>query len=179
MATFPSVPFAVSPPLRLNVPAPPCAALSDMARAPVWRTVFTVPNLDSFTNYVAHYATEDERQELLQLPVVYHRGNWDHISTFIPIGVVIEGRWIALPEASCQLVDCPRCTVGRMGYAFYWVDERWTPEVALDLTQNLEEVLGEASQPWPRGILRPPQPSREPGPFLTSDWHRPTDPHSR
>ena len=35
-----------------------------MAHAPRWQQCFTVPNLDSFTNYIACYATAAEVEEL-------------------------------------------------------------------------------------------------------------------
>ena len=163
--------------LRLHVPAPQCRALTSMAQVPVWQTVFSVPNLDSFTNYIAYYATQAEVEELVQLPVVYHRGNWDGIATRIPIGVVVNNTWLPLPEADCTLENCPRCSIGRSGYAFYWVDARWTPEAALDLSQSMMEMQEESERPWPRGILREPLPQNAAHAprFLTTEWDLPVD----
>ena len=167
--------FLPGTPDRLPVPQPDCPALAAMRQPPQWQTVFSVPNLDSFTNFVAYYATDEEIEELLQLPVVYHTGVWDAIAFRVPIGVMVKNRWVALPEAECQLSGCSRCEIGRSGYSFYWMDERWTPEAAIDMTQTLEEMRAESQQPWPRGILRPPQPSREPATLLTTEWDLPTD----
>ena len=169
---FPS--FRMDAPLRIEVPEPWCPALREMRRPPRWQMVWSVANLDSFTNYIAYYATPAEREELLQLPVVYHRGNWDHLATRIPLGVMVRQRWTALPEADCTAAVCVRCEEGHSGYSFYWVDERWTPEGAIDMTQTLQELREEAERPWPRGILREPQPALAPGPFLTSEWDRPS-----
>ena len=165
---------SMEPPERIEVPPPLCPALAEMRNPPRWQTVFTVPNLDSFTYFFAHYATDAEAEELLKLPVVYHRGNWDHIATRIPIGVVRHHRWTALPEAQCTAIDCPRCHAGRSGYSFYWLDERWTPEAAIDLSQSREEVKEESRRPWPRGILRAPQPALpESENFLSTEWDIP------
>ena len=161
------------------VPQPRCDALATMAHAPRWQQCFTVPNLDSFTNYIAFYATAAEVEELVLLPVVYHRGNWDGIATRIPIGVMIKGRWTPLPEAECSGQDCERCRAGRSGYAFYWMDPRWTPEAAIDLTMTHEEMRAESNQPWPRGILQPPLPAQAPRQFLTTMWDFPNDPFER
>ena len=131
-----------------------------MARPPQWQTVFTVPNLDSFMNFIAYYATEAEVAELIVLPVVYHQSKWDFMVTRIPVGIMVGGQWVALPEADCTTEDCPRCTKGAGGYSFHWLDARWTPEAAIDLTQSAEEMRCEACMPWPRGILREPQPAQ-------------------
>ena len=156
---------------------PRCDALATMSTPPVWRTVFSVPNLDSFQNFLAFYASTGEVQELLQLPVVYHRSSVDGLVLRIDIGVVINGNWTALPARDCASDSCDRCRTGRGGYAFCWVDPRWTPEAALDLTQTPLEMRHESSEPWPRGILGAPQPARGPSPFLTSMWEFPHEPH--
>ena len=39
-------------------------------------------------------------EELVQLPVVYHYGSYDHIATRIPIGVMVRQQWRPLPEAA-------------------------------------------------------------------------------
>ena len=112
-------------------------------------------------------------EELVQLPVVYHYGSYDHIATRIPIGVMVRQQWRPLPEAACSRANCARCQAGAGGYAFAWVDARWTPEAALDLTQTPAEMRHESSMPWPRGILQPPLPQPGPAPFLTSMWEFP------
>ena len=158
----------------IEIPPPRCDALAMMGKPPKWQRVFTVPNLDSFTNFLACYATEQEVQELIQLPVVYHYSNWDGIAQRIPIGVSVAQCWTPLPSADCLLAGCPRCVAGAGGYAFSWVDPRWTPEAALDLTQTMEEMRAESALPWPRGILQPPLPARAPAQFLTTMWEFPS-----
>ena len=77
-----------TPPERRHRTQPQCAALARMVRPPQWQTVFTVPNLDSSTNFIAYYATEAEVAELIVLPVVYHQLKWDFMATRIPVGVM-------------------------------------------------------------------------------------------
>ena len=137
---------------------PRCDALARMARPPQWQTVFADPNLDSFTSFIAHYATEEEVAELVLLPVGYHQSAFDGIVTRIPVGVRVGEQWVFLPEAECTTEDCPRCRRNVGGYSFHWLDPRWTPEAAIDLTQSVEEMRYEAVMPWPRGILREPNP---------------------
>ena len=144
--------------LSTNVPQPVCAALDVMENPPRWQTCFSDINLDSFANYMAHYATLAEAEELLNLPVVYHRGSWDLFATRIPIGVMVRQLWIALPEAECTATECAHCEEGRGGYSFHWVDKRWTPEAAVDLTQTLQAANDQSRMPWPRGTLCEPQP---------------------
>ena len=165
----------MEPPVQsINVPQPPCPALLELHNPPRWQTCFSVANLDSFTNYIQYYATTAERETLLQLPVVYHVGRYDNIATRIPIGVMVRQTWIPLPEANCTAAECGRCERGCGGYSFHWVDERWTPAMAMDLTQTLQEAKEEALKPWPRGILREPQPApAQAPPFLTSEWDKP------
>ena len=165
----------MGPPEQVPVQPPECAALSGMAQRPRWQVVFSVPNLDSFTHFIAYYATDLEVEELLQLPVVYHRGNWDDIAIRIPVGVMVGNRWIPLPQAECEMENCSRCTSGRGGFCFYWLDPRWTPEAALDLTQTREEVEAASQMPWPQGILQPPQPAHEQPVLLTTMWEFDTD----
>ena len=56
---------------------------------PQWQTIFTVPNLDSFTNFIVYYATDAEVAELTVPPVVYHQLKWDFMATRIPVGVMV------------------------------------------------------------------------------------------
>ena len=109
------------------------------------------------------------------MPAVYHKGLWDDIAFRVPVGVMVKDRWVALPEAECRLQACERCEKGRSGYAFYWLDPRWTPKAALDLSQTMAEVKEESRLPWPRGILQAPQPAQAPARFLTTEWDLPTD----
>ena len=164
-----------SHPEWLHGTQPPCDALLRMVRPPKWQRVFTVPNFDSFRNFIRYYATDAEVTLLTQLPVVYHHCKWNVMATRIPVGVMVGERWVPLPEVECIAEDCPRCQEGRGGYAFYWLDPRWTPEAAIDLTQTAQELKDEASMPWPRGILREPHPVRAPIRSLTNERDMPTD----
>ena len=78
-----------------------------------------MPNLDFFINFIAYYATGEQVSELVQLPVVYHRGFWDAIVFCVSVGVMVKDRWVGLPERECELAGCPRCEVGRQGYSIY------------------------------------------------------------
>ena len=142
--------------------APACPALADMRRPPRWRQCWTTSNLESFIVYCNFYATEEELEELLKLPVVYHRGAMDGIVTRVPIGLQVKKQWVALPQATCNWQGCMRCEHGVSGFAFYWVDERWTPECSLDLTMTKNDHEHERHVPFPRGVLKPPQPARSP-----------------
>lgn len=149
---------------------PPCEAWDMMAKRPRWGECWSVPNLDSFTAFFAFYASDDEAQELSHLPVVYHRGALDAIAIRVPIAVQRNGQYITLPQEDCLLFGCERCRSGRGGYQFRWIDDRWTPEAALDMSQLPGELQAEAMLPWPRGILEAPRPRRGPVPFLSSMW---------
>ena len=157
------------------VPHPRCDGLAAMASPPRWQQCFTVPNLDSFTNYIAYYASEAEVTELLQLPVVYHRGAFDAVAVRVAVGVIVGQRWVALPQAECEWAGCERCRSRGGGYSFHWIHERWTPEAALDLSLTREELRLESFKPWPEGILQPPHPQNEPGVLLTTMWEFDTD----
>ena len=151
-------------------PAPECARLSQMQPQPRWRQCWSVPNLASFQQYIAYYASMVELEDLKELPVVYHRGAFDHIVTKIPVQVWRDGSVFTLPEAACTAPDCPRCLRGGGGFAFNWVDARWTPECALDLTTTPAEMREESNSPWPAGILRSPRPQHSRTPLLSSSW---------
>ncbi len=154
--------------MRVEVPQPLCLALAEMRQPPRWQLVFLVPNLDSFQHYIAYYATEAEIEELLHLPVVYHRGTWSGNATPFPIGVMVGDRFVQFPETLCTAAACWLCQEGRSGYSFCWVDELWTPQAAIDLMLSLQEMRG-ARKPWPCGILQEPQPAVVQALFLSSE----------
>ena len=135
-------------------PQPRCDALAAMVSPPRWQLCFTTPNLDSFTNYIKYYASEAEVAELLQLPVLYHRSAFDVVAVRMAIGVMVGQRWTALPQAECEWPQCARCGSLRGGYSFYWVDERWTPEAALDLTLMREELRRNPTRRGQKGSCR-------------------------
>ena len=128
----------------MEVPQPLYLALAEMRQPPRWQLVFLVPNLDSFQHYIAYYATEAEIEELLHLPVVYHRGTWSGNATPFPIGVMVGDRFVQFPETLCTAAACWLCQEGRSGYSFCWVDEPWTPQAAIDLMLSLQEMRGGA-----------------------------------
>ena len=126
-----------------------------------WRQCFSELNLDSFLVYVANYASADEIVELKTYPVVYHRFRYDELAVRIPVGVTVDGVWHALPEVACDAPDCLRCTTGRGGFQFCWIDGRWTPEAALDLTQTRFEAAMAAQNAFPEGCLKRPRPENQ------------------
>ena len=156
-------------------PEPRCDALATMASPPRWQLCYSTPNLDSFTIYIRYYASDAEIVELLQLPVVYHRSAFDGVATRLAIGVMVGQQWTALPRMECQSPQCERCRIGRGGYSFCWVDERWTPVAAMDVTLSQERLREESSKPWPTGILQAPQPANGVPPMLTTMWGFNTD----
>ena len=57
-----------------------------------------------------------------------------------------------IPQRMCKEVDCKRCTKRLGGYMFRWVDTRWTPRAAMDLSLAKEQLGNEMSEPWPHGM---------------------------
>ena len=133
-----------------------------MRRPPRWQQCWTKSNLESFIVYCGLYATEEELEELVKLPVVYHRGGMDGHVTRVPIGLQVNKQWTELPQATCNWEGCIRCKHEVGGFSFCWIDERWTPECALDLTMTKPEQMNERHAPFPQGVLQPPQPERDP-----------------
>ena len=138
----------------MEVPQPLYLALAEMRQPPRWQLVFLVPNLDSFQHYIAYYATEAEIEELLHLPVVYHRGTWSGNATPFPIGVMVGDRFVEFPETLCTAAACWLCQEGRSGYSFCWVDEPWTPQAAIDLMLSLQEMRGGRASRGPAASCR-------------------------
>ena len=44
---------------------------------------------------------------------------------------------------------------------FCWIDDRWTPEAALDLTQTRFEAAMAAQNAFPEGCLKRPRPENQ------------------
>ena len=70
----------------------------------------------------------------------------------VPTTYVFRGERIPMPVRQCTQPNCDRCTTGRGGYQFRWVDARWTPRAAMDLTLNPEQVRRAMGRPWPMGM---------------------------
>ena len=75
----------------------------------------------------------------------------------VPLQVTLMGVKVNFPQRCCSEPHCERCTSGRGGYQFRWVDRRWTPSAALDLTLTPQEVEREMRKSWPRGLLPIPK----------------------
>ena len=148
----------VPPLIPRAVPQPQCNELRNMASPPRWEQCASDANLASFAMYLACYASDDEVQELVQLPVVYHCCAPGELFLSPPIGGIIDGEFRQLPQVPCIDGQCEQCGCNLGGYTFFWVDPRWTPEAAL-LDQCDVECMGEQlAMPWPRGVLQVPRP---------------------
>ena len=135
-----------------------------MAALPRWEKCWSSYNLTSFLTWMGHYASEVEKEEAMQLFTVDHRRGvpaWlvarGVIPEEVPLQVTVGGVKVDFPKRPCQEPGCERCITGRGGYQFRWVDARWTPTAALDLSLNPQEVQVEMYKPWPRGLLPIPR----------------------
>ena len=115
-------------------------------------------NLHSFQIWFEHYATEAEQQSALALYVVEHREHTPILDGLgivpqtIPVTLRARGQQHTLSSRPCEASSCARCLAGRGGYQFRWVDSRWTPRAALDLSLNPQQVLRAMQRPWPHGM---------------------------
>ena len=121
--------------------------------------VNTPANYESFCTFFTHFASEEERAQLVHLYSIQHRTPWHNGIVALP--VVSSSGQSKLPARFCDEPQCIRCTTGRGGWRFPWVDSRWTPlyakvqlcpgaPIASNISQNL------CSRPWPEGVHRPP-----------------------
>ena len=63
-----------------------------------------------------------------------------------------DGTMRDLPQRMCKVVDCERCKKRLGGYMFRWVDTRWTPRAAMDLSLTEKQMMEEMCEPWPHGM---------------------------
>ena len=130
-----------------------------MAALPIWRDCWSSYNLQSFQVWFEHYATQEEQESALQLYVVDHRAQTSPwlasrgiVPRSIPVSLSMRGSRVSLPHRLCDQPQCARCLSGRGGYQFRWVDSRWTPHAALDLTLTPQQVLQAMDRPWSIGM---------------------------
>ena len=131
-----------------------------MAALPRWQKCWSSYNLSSFLTWIRCYATEDEKQSVLQLYILEHRRaptpEWltakGVVPQEVPLQVTVHGEKFDLPRKRCLKITCERCMSGRGGYQFRWVDQRWTPCAALDLTLTPGQVQVEMYALWPHGL---------------------------
>ena len=135
---------------------------------PRWEKCWSPYNLTSFLTWMRHYASEEEKAEVMHLYTVEHRKSvpaWlaarGIIPQEVPLQVTIGGVQVDFPKNPCDERGCERCRSGRGGYQFRWVDPRWTPQAALDLSLSPQQVQTEMYKPWPRGLLPIPKGSRD------------------
>ena len=135
-----------------------------MAALPRWEMCWSAFNLTSFLTWFGSYATEEEQIDAMQLYTVEHRRvvpSWllTHgvVPQEVPLQVTLMGATVYFPQRRCSEPECERCTTGRGGYQFRWVDRRWTPSAALDLSLTPQQVQVEMYKPWPRGLLPIPR----------------------
>ena len=157
-------------------------AYSIMAQMPIWRQCWSTYNLHSFQIWFEHYASEAEQQSVLGLYLVEHRegpspllDRLGLVPQTIPVTLKAGGREYTLPTRLCEEVSCTRCLHGRGGYQFRWVDDRWTPRAALDLSLSPQEVLNAMRSPWPRGsrTIPPNAPPRVTSPAVPTSSEGP------
>ena len=141
-----------------------CSAVVKMADLPRWKKCWSSYNLTSFLTWFRSYATLKEQQEAMHLYTVEHRRivpAWlsarGVVPEDVPLQVTLMGVKVDIPHRKCSEQNCERCISGRGGYQFRWVDRRWTPSAALDLTLTPQEVECEMRKPWPRGLLPIPE----------------------
>ena len=124
-----------------------------------WQLCWSSYNYQSFRAWFHHHATETEQEEALQLYTVEHRRTtpqWLLAMGVVPQDVQatfkFRGQGRHLPAVPCSEAGCERCATGRGGYQFRWVDARWTPRAALDLSLTPQQVAQEMYKPWPQGM---------------------------
>ncbi len=142
-----------------------------MANLPRWENCWSSYNLTSFLAWFHSHASPAEQQEALGLYIMVHRSGPSPmlrelgiVPREVPCTVQLhDGTQVALPRRECPGFDCARCSAGRGGYMFRWIDSRWTPSAALALHLNPQEVAVEMYKPWPRGMrsMRPQAPTPE------------------
>ena len=137
-----------------------------MADYPRWDICWSTSNWSSFCTWMEHYASEEDKQNCIQLHIVNHKQktnpDLDAMGLKpekIPQTFVVNGERVTFPERLCQTPNCKRCLTGRGGWQFRWIDRRWTPEESLNLSLNPLEHHEAVSQPWPMGMLMPPKTS--------------------
>ena len=129
-----------------------------MAAFPRWSECWSSYNLQSFQIWFQHYATEHEQQSVLELYVVEHRAltpildSLGLVPVTIPVTLSMRGTSVTLPTQPCRQPGCARCVSGRGGYQFRWIDSRWTPRAALDLSLNPQQAVEAMGRPWPHGM---------------------------
>ena len=150
---------------RLGAPPPGLWAfrggpIKPMAHFPRWGMCWSPPNLTSFLTWFRDYASVDEQAAALQLHIVNHRQACSPILLAcgitpeeLPVLVRYQGQSVPLPVTDCTEPNCHRCITGSGGYQWRWLDQRWTPQAARDLTLTPEQLQQEIYRPWPVGML--------------------------
>ena len=134
-----------------------------MAALPIWGDCWSAYNLQSFQIWFAHYATEAEQESVLDLYVIEHFKEDPVLfgvrlpTESVPVTLSFRGAHVQLPRRACSQADCRRCSQGHGGYQFRWIDSRWTPRAALDLTLNPRTAMQAMDSPWPRGLRSIPK----------------------
>ena len=135
-----------------------------MAALPRWEKCWSSYNLTSFLTWFGSYATQQEQIDAMELYTVEHRRvvpawllAYGVVPQDLPLQVTFKGAKVNFPQRRCSEPECERCTTGRGGYQFRWVDPRWTPSAALDLSLTPQQVQDEMCKLWPRGLLPIPR----------------------
>ena len=68
----------------------------------------------------------------------------------VPTKFMVHGEEVTFAEVPCAEQGCARCQAQRGGWAFRWVDARWTPEAVLELDPERHQAM--MREPWPVGL---------------------------
>ena len=131
-----------------------------MAHLPRWEMCWSSSNLSSFLTWFHHYASAEEQEGVSNLYMVMHSRTAGPVVAGCQVVATAvnphlswpDGTEREIPQKKCTEVDCKRCTTGLGGYMFRWVDTRWTPTAAMDLSLSKEQLGNEMSAPWPHGM---------------------------
>ena len=158
----PSAKFCVRLPAGIVslCPRPP------MANLPRWEMCWSSFNLTSFMTWFHHHASPAEQLEAAHLHMVVHRQADCEVLAALglpPQQVALQLRFYdgtsrAFMKQECAEPGCERCASGCRGYMFRWVDSRWTPSAALDLTLTRSQLTQEMYKP-PGSSPQVPAPS--------------------
>ena len=123
----------------------------EMAHWPRWSPCWSEANLDSFLYWSKFVATEEELVLVACLPFSDHRCKID-IPPCPPVRLTIGSRVVFMPSKPCTDIGCARCLTGQGGWKWGWIDRRWTPVAAMNLSITKKEHFKEEVRHWPMGV---------------------------
>ena len=142
--------------VRSDLPAARCCSCPHPPSP--WRTelCWSTSNVSSFLAWYAHYASPAEQAWATEF--LYSTEHAPFYGAAAPFTLkAADGTTRTLPMRPCEEPGCRRCLTKRGGWAFRWVDYRWTPRASLRLDLDPPAHQKMASKPWPTGVLAGPQ----------------------